>query len=750
MALVFMTSFLLLAFEAALARILSVTGWQFSAHLAIGPAMLGMGSAGVILALFPGWSRHTRSFFAAFLGALCIAFFHSFHVSIEPFKYVIFPAELFTLLAHAGVFSLPFLLGGLTLASIMIRNPDRIFQLYCADLGGAAMGSLSQLFLFTLIPAFFGTALLGATSEFKDVRQTLNHPQAKMAGAFTLLDGHYQLIRDPMDHATPGISINYDAELPPKTMLFHDGFFAGSIYDLDASAGGAAFADQLPSAVGFSLIHPHGSPRVLLLGLNTGWNVLMAANAGQQKRLTVVAENDAFFRALDIIGRNRGSTKDAYLKLLSGARVIPASTSRFFAGNRERFDLILASHTDLTQFPNSAQFSLAPSYGLSRETLSRIIKSLSPNGFFVLSGFRRTPDIQNARFARTLAEAASGTFLTLEDPFSMTYVCKGARLTQPDLDVIHRFAAKRSLKVYDHDALAPEHASLPTVTAVTQDNPFLARHFRLDHLRLFLNAAKNRSYSDLLPVADIPYVFLVLTFFSILGASTLLLLVALVIRPRSAEPPPAQRSCAASSLFLFSCYGLGYMLFEVSFIQRFGLYLDSLNTSLIVVLTGFLLFSGAGSYFARKFGLASALLCLVAAAGLACLMQIPMMRYTSGSPLPVRVLLSLFLMAPLAFFMGMPFPRTFDLISPRLRALAYAVNALASVNGATLATILITSLGFNATIGIAALLYAACMWLPPPNLRAMPGAKRRKYPRWRASRAGRTKEASCPIPRHRS
>lgn len=87
----------------------------------------------------------------------------------------------------------------------------------------------------------------------------------------------------------------------------------------------------------------------------------------------------------------------------------------------------------------------------------------------------------------------------------------------------------------------------------------------------------------------------------------------------------------------------------------------------------------------------------------------PLFRHAVALPDPIKVLLSAVLIAPLAFCMGMPFPRGMAALSMRGAAgvpWAYGVNACASVIGATLATVLAIHLGFSGVIIIAMLLYA--------------------------------------------
>jgi hypothetical protein len=75
---------------------------------------------------------------------------------------------------------------------------------------------------------------------------------------------------------------------------------------------------------------------------------------------------------------------------------------------------------------------------------------------------------------------------------------------------------------------------------------------------------------------------------------------------------------------------------------------------------------------------------------------------------PVRVTFSLALIAPLAFFMGMPFPLGLARVAradPDLVPWAWGLNGCASVVSAAAATLLTMHLGFSATVVIAVGLY---------------------------------------------
>jgi hypothetical protein len=80
-------------------------------------------------------------------------------------------------------------------------------------------------------------------------------------------------------------------------------------------------------------------------------------------------------------------------------------------------------------------------------------------------------------------------------------------------------------------------------------------------------------------------------------------------------------------------------------------------------------------------------------------------------PLPaaVKIVISMALIAPLAFSMGMPFPLGLATLATRSVPLipwAWGINACASVVAAILATLLAIHVGFTAVVILAVALYA--------------------------------------------
>ena len=179
------------------------------------------------------------------------------------------------------------------------------------------------------------------------------------------------------------------------------------------------------------------------------------------------------------------------------------------------------------------------------------------------------------------------------------------------------------------------------------------------------------------------------------------------------------------------------MFLEIAFIQRFMLFLAYPVYAVAVVLTAFLVFSGLGSLCADRWvaepSLGSSraedgsgrpvdpsrMLVVVGGAVVAIAAGSLLYRYLlpatfdagAGLADAYKIVVSLMLLAPIAFAMGMPFPVGLQLVSDRHERLvpwAWAVNGAASVVGATLAVLAAVHVGFSGVVVLALGAYGVC------------------------------------------
>ena len=203
------------------------------------------------------------------------------------------------------------------------------------------------------------------------------------------------------------------------------------------------------------------------------------------------------------------------------------------------------------------------------------------------------------------------------------------------------------------------------------------------------------------------------------------------LRLRRANFMPSGDKGRVAAYFL--TIGLAFLFVEIASIQHFILFLSHPIYATAVVLCGFLVFAGLGSGFSARFaswvarpradtmtnGRCAALpsrFCAldVAVGGIAIVAVLhlfllpPLFRLLVALPDALKIAITLFLIAPLAFCMGMPFPLALSRVAasaPGLVPWAWGVNGCASVLSAVLAALLAMNVGFTWVMLIAIALY---------------------------------------------
>jgi hypothetical protein len=235
-------------------------------------------------------------------------------------------------------------------------------------------------------------------------------------------------------------------------------------------------------------------------------------------------------------------------------------------------------------------------------------------------------------------------------------------------------------------------------------------------------SARGGDWKNNLGVAVLAMV-LVVSFVCVLLFLILPLVVA-GVHPQSAIP-----------LFYFIAIGLGYILAEIAFIQRFVLFLGHPTYALTVVIFLMLLASGAGSMLSRHWfrdplQVRSALVVVVALLLAYIWVLPPLLRALVGLPFLLKLMTSAAALIPLGLAMGMPFPSGLRALAARSLAegsaqrdnaieWAWALNAASSVLGSVLAMVIAIQFGLSWTLASGALAYVLALALVP-RLRALP------------------------------
>jgi hypothetical protein len=245
------------------------------------------------------------------------------------------------------------------------------------------------------------------------------------------------------------------------------------------------------------------------------------------------------------------------------------------------------------------------------------------------------------------------------------------------------------------------------ISPPTDERPFFFYLFKVGSLLNGRAQARDDVYR--MSFQGLHILVALLVIISVLAAVLILLPARLLVGRGS------KRADRPSRVAYFACLGLAFMLIELPSIQRLTLFLGRPTYALAVVLFSLLLFSGLGSLLTSRVPLSKIeralrwVLPLLIILLLAQALVIPwLLESLLRLRLALRLMVSVALIAPLGFLMGMPFPlglRSLSAAEPEIVPWVWGVNGALSVLGSVLAIFVAIHLGFGPTLTLGATLY---------------------------------------------
>jgi len=217
--------------------------------------------------------------------------------------------------------------------------------------------------------------------------------------------------------------------------------------------------------------------------------------------------------------------------------------------------------------------------------------------------------------------------------------------------------------------------------------------------------------------------------FAVMGISIVATVVILSLPPLVLGSRLPRTEGSLRTLLFFVFIGAGYILIQVALIQKFVLFLGHPTYALTVIVFSMLISSGAGSFTSKSVirgdRMRFSFVLLLIAAGILVLAAVVTPIVESGVALPfaVRVLVSVALISPVGFAMGMPFPTGLGLLEKSMPASvrwAWAINAASSVMGSAAAMFLAIYFGLQMTLVIGGLFYLGAWFSARSSLLSAP------------------------------
>ena len=700
------TASLLLA-EIALTRVFSGTIGYYFAFMSISVAMLGLGAGSLWVTLrgevkiLPDVRAGQAALALGITGAAAMLAYLRFYPAMG--------AEGTTgqiaYVAIFGVLFVPFLLGGVLIATVFEANHADFGKLYAIDLLGAAAGCLVAVALLDAVPAPKAMIFISLLAGLAAPLFFLGAGDARRAGISAavlavVFGGLYAGFRhSPLFDArvirnveqkdlvldewndfsrvvvrkgpfyTWGLSANYPEKKPPQYDLLIEGVAGTQIQEFDGkSIEKLDFFDYDVASLPH-LVRPTGS--TLVLGVGAGFDIMMAKHFHKAPVVGVEVN--------PLVGKVVNESFGAYSGrpyFLPDVTVHFENARTYVKRDRELYDVVTVTWVDSGAATGAGAFALTENYLYTVEAFRDYLARVKDDGVLAFMRSRYSPEYDaikgigiavEAMRAMGIAEPEKHILVTsVKSPFfgwrELTHVMmKRTPFTAEEIarvdEARHRlffgdlYTPGRSdgdgpitRLIKDRDRAAV-YASFPfDMEPTTDDRPFY----------FFLRARPDRPAGG-----DVQILWKsMITIFVLIGLFLVAPLVALLRRGVK-----GQGGVLVPTVY-FSLLGLGFMLVEMKLLQQSVLIVGNPTLSLAAVLCALLLSTGCGALLATRvikardrdrktlmiFGalLVVLLLALVTSETLA--------NTLTAFSLPVRTLGLVAVISPLGFLLGCPLP----------------------------------------------------------------------------------------------
>jgi SAM-dependent methyltransferase len=592
-------------------------------------------------------------------------------------------------------------------------------------------------------------------SDYKAISYVRKYPDSKLVHHSYGPGGEYHVYASQYFHFAPGLSDNAALSVSampnqPYWGLFVDG--SGPIGIMgNLRPGEQEYMDYLPMAAPYTI---QQNPDVLLAGLAGGINAQVARYKGARK-IDMVEPSGEMIRLLrddPNVSRFTGSLLES-----EQIRIIQGEARAFCEENPGAYDLIEISLSDSIGLSDSGGYVIHEDFKYTVEAFKEYFTSLKPGGILSITVWDRlTPPRNVLKLLNTviLAMEEGGIPEPRQSLFSFglfmstsTILVKNGAFTDGEIGELNDFVRSRSFEL-----LYAPRTEIPL-----RDTALLMTVYR-DHfegreetpVESFTNAdmyrgaiqeffAGNRKsiedeyIFDIRPIRDSrPYYsgFLKLSllpvyldqmedvseewgYLLLLGmliqacifGFIVILIPVLGWRKQLFAHP---RGTLAVILY-YAGLGLGYMLIEIFLIQRLGVFLSNPTYSASIVITTMLIFSALGNLASsrlkrfRRWVVWTSCACIAGGFLFYIFGLDDFLEFFHSAGLGLRILAAGIIIAPVAFFMGVPYPNGLDSLQenkPHLLPWAWGMNGGLSVAGSALARILAVSSGFPLLLGV--------------------------------------------------
>lgn len=679
--------------------------------------------------------------------------------------------QYFILFVYYVYLIVPYFFGGLVVVLVLSGMAKDVNRLYFVNLAGSGAGCLfflpvigwaggaGSILIVTAVASLgalcfalaaerravslaSGALLLAASLGALPLADDLIHIRAAPSKAMSV---HAEKMDGVVEHSMWDPLCRVDVLADPDSgtrSIYQDGDAPTTIMEWEEGA----VPRMGHYSLGYGLLYPN-NPKILVIGVGGGLDIRQGLTF-KASSITGAEINPTIARLM----REEYGEFTGHLYDMEGVDVHVAEGRSFLRRSEEIYDLIQMTGTDTYSALASGSFVLSESYLYTLEAFDDYLEHLSDDGVIAVLRFRFYPPRECLRLVSIGASAMKNSGIaepsrhilvisykrppyTYEEQTLQLYYAvmlfKKTPFTTQQIKMYRNLCTKKKEFRYTlsyapggegeqefRDLLAAVDrgeedgflAEYPyDVGTVSDDKPFFFAYHKWKTLFDRVTSPNYQGFIGEDPVGL--YILLSVLLEATALVALLVILPLLVFKRRGLKVPSSGRI-----IFYFFALGISYLFIEIASMQKFVLFLGHPTYSLSIVLFSFLLFSGFGSFFGQRFektplrGIGLAVVFIAVLLVLYHFILPVVFEYGLKFSTPLRMVISVILLAPLGFFMGMPFPlgiRVVDQRSPDLIPWAFGINGGASVVSSVVSIVLAMGGGFSVVFLVAGLLYLA-------------------------------------------
>jgi hypothetical protein len=592
--------------------------------------------------------------------------------------------------------------------------------------------SIISIIIILLFYFSFDLLNLKKISQYKSLSKTLLLPNSKILDERYSPLGLVQVVEADGLRSTVGLSFLSPDQVPIQKGIFFDGESMSAITPFKKNKDEIKYLNQIPSSLPHHLLNETDKNKILIVGVGGGEGILKAL-------LHDFEQIDGLELNKNVISLMENEYADFSGNIYSKINIINKEARGFIKTTEKKYNLIEISMLDTYNAAASGVYALNETYLYTLESIQDFYNQLENVGLLAITRWVVNPPRNNLKLLNTSIKALENLgiedigkhIIYIRSIQATTLLISKRPFSKEQIEKAKEFCISRLFDICYYDGIKPGEVNrfiklekpiyfLAAQSLLSDRSSQFIKDYEFDikiatdNRPYFYNSFKSRMLkylvkygTDKIPFTEWGYLILILILIPVLITSLILIVLPLFLLKK------VRKSLNLRAISYFSLIGIGFFFIEMPLIQKLILFLSHPTYSLSVIISSLLIFSGIGSYFSdRIFKEKRRILYSVIIIGLLTLIYLLNFHYIfqlfMNKSEITKILVTIIMILPLGFFMGIPFPQGLK----RIKELnienvpwAWSINGFFSVISIILATLFAILFGFKIVFIIAVICY---------------------------------------------